>query len=53
MEEYNHIKEKINEYSKEEQKEIVEKYWGKIPEEYTSEHVDYVIYTSICKKRIR
>lgn len=50
MEEYNYIKEKINEYSKEKQKEIVENYWGKIPEEYTSEQIAYVIYTSICKK---
>ena len=52
MEEYNHIKEKINEYSKEEQLKIVEDYWGKMTEEYTQEQIDYIIYTSICKKEI-
>ena len=52
MEEYNHIKEKINEYSKEEQLKIVEDYWGRMTEEYTQEQIEYIIYTSICKKEI-
>ena len=52
MEEYNHIKEKINEYSKEEQLKIVEDYWGRMTEGYTQEQIEYIIYTSICKKEI-
>ena len=52
MEEYNHIKEKINEYSKEEQKEIVENYWGRITEKYTPEQIEYITYYAICKKEI-